>query len=276
MFEKWGDAQCAAYSQLKKSMEEMKDALQKATYNSPLIFIVDELDRCSPTFAIKTLEVIKHLLNVEGVTFVLAVDMKQLCAAVKKFYGQEIDADGYICKIFDYVTMMPNSSKRDYIIYKCKNSSWQLNNGDIRLQVLDFPECTLRIIDSLFIAFEILFKTTLSLYQDNTDAYELYFYCLFLKFCHRDVFDNLVRKNMPADYSEINHGVKLPSTIGKFFTYSSVKIAEGNAKQKGSDSMLFSYDLNKFHEIKHLTYGQYIHQQLEMFNYVMPTENSDA
>ena len=30
--------------------------------------------------------------------------------------------------------------------------------------------------------------------------------------------------------------------------------------------MLFSYDLNKFHEIKHLTYGQYIHQQLEMYN----------
>jgi len=109
LFEKWGDAQCAAYS------EEMKDALQKATYNSPLIFIVDELDRCSPTFAIKTLEVIKHLLNVEGVTFVLAVDMKQLTAAVRKFYGQGIDAEGYICKIFDYITMMPLPNGEDYI-----------------------------------------------------------------------------------------------------------------------------------------------------------------
>lgn len=42
------------------------------------------------------------------------------------------------------------------------------------------------------------------------------------------------------------------------------------------NNLLFVPDLKKFSQIKHLTYGQYIHQQLEMFNYVMPTENSDA
>lgn len=40
----------------------------------PLVFIVDELDRCNPTFAVKVLERIKHLFAIPHIVFVLAID----------------------------------------------------------------------------------------------------------------------------------------------------------------------------------------------------------
>jgi predicted KAP-like P-loop ATPase len=45
---------------------------------SPLVFFIDEMDRCRPDFAIALLERIKHLFNVNRVVFVLAVDRAQL------------------------------------------------------------------------------------------------------------------------------------------------------------------------------------------------------
>lgn len=42
--------------------------------NKKLVIIVDELDRCKPTFAIQTLEIVKHLFDIENVVFFFAVD----------------------------------------------------------------------------------------------------------------------------------------------------------------------------------------------------------
>ncbi len=47
-------------------------------YETPLIVMVDELDRCKPSFAVALLETIKHLFCVQGVVFVLAIEAKQL------------------------------------------------------------------------------------------------------------------------------------------------------------------------------------------------------
>jgi len=60
----------------------------------PLIFIVDELDRCRPTFAIETLERIKHLFNIDHIVFVLGIDREQLGHSIKSVYGN-IDVGNY-------------------------------------------------------------------------------------------------------------------------------------------------------------------------------------
>jgi predicted KAP-like P-loop ATPase len=46
--------------------------------NAPLTIIIDELDRCRPSFAVETLEKIKHLFSVPNIAFVLVINKPQL------------------------------------------------------------------------------------------------------------------------------------------------------------------------------------------------------
>ena len=69
---------------MKADMEEFRSRLEelaekhKQDFDFPLLFLVDELDRCRPDFALMFLETIKHLFDTPGVVFVLAVDRQQL------------------------------------------------------------------------------------------------------------------------------------------------------------------------------------------------------
>ena len=66
----------------REQLAEMAEGLaNKASKNfsdeqrRPLVFIVDELDRCRPPFAVNLLERVKHLFSVPGVVFVLVTNL---------------------------------------------------------------------------------------------------------------------------------------------------------------------------------------------------------
>ncbi|HVW64133.1 MAG TPA: P-loop NTPase fold protein [Nitrosospira sp.] len=73
----------------------------------PLVIIIDELDRCRPTYAVEVLEKIKHLFSVENVVFVLAMNKQQLEESIKSVYGQNIDAHTYLQKFITIETRLP-------------------------------------------------------------------------------------------------------------------------------------------------------------------------
>ena len=54
---------------------------------TPLIFIIDELDRCKPSFALSVLERMKHVFSADGVCFVLVTNLDELTAMVRHAYG---------------------------------------------------------------------------------------------------------------------------------------------------------------------------------------------
>jgi hypothetical protein len=54
---------------------------------APLIFIVDELDRCRPSYALSLLERIKHVFSTHNVCFVLVTNVDSLAAMAEKTYG---------------------------------------------------------------------------------------------------------------------------------------------------------------------------------------------
>jgi energy-coupling factor transporter ATP-binding protein EcfA2 len=92
--------------------------------NVPLIFIVDELDRCKPPFALDLLEKIKHIFSVPGVHFVLVTHLTQLENFVRLSYGNEIDARTYLQKFYNLIVHLPGDGKyeherisRKYIAY---------------------------------------------------------------------------------------------------------------------------------------------------------------
>jgi len=68
---------------------------------SHLYIFVDELDRCRPTYSIELLERIKHLLDIEGLIFILALDKQQLAHSVKGVYGENFEALGYLRRFID-------------------------------------------------------------------------------------------------------------------------------------------------------------------------------
>jgi hypothetical protein len=63
---------------------------------APIVVVVDELDRCRPTYAIKLLEEIKHLFDVPGMVFVLGMHGEQLAHSVAAAYGSKFDATSYL------------------------------------------------------------------------------------------------------------------------------------------------------------------------------------
>ena len=78
--------------------------------DNPLIIIIDELDRCKPTFAVEIIEKIKHLFSVKNVVFVLVMNKEQLEESIKSVYGQNIDAHIYLQKFINLEAKIPKRS----------------------------------------------------------------------------------------------------------------------------------------------------------------------
>lgn len=88
----------------KRELAELAGKLDK-----PLVFIIDELDRCRPDFAIRLIERVKHFFDIPKIVFVLVMNKPQLSQSVQNFYGYEaeITAD-YFEKFIDLTIKFPN------------------------------------------------------------------------------------------------------------------------------------------------------------------------
>jgi hypothetical protein len=101
-----------AFEGFKTALEEVAVALSardetQNTVKVPLIFIIDELDRCRPTFSLELLEKIKHFFSVERVVFVLVASLDQLEKSVRYAYGSDIDAKTYLEKFYHLRLLFP-------------------------------------------------------------------------------------------------------------------------------------------------------------------------
>ena len=82
---------------------------------APVVFIIDELDRCKPPFALALIEVIKHFFSVPGIVFLIVTHMDQLANAVRAAYGSEIDAPGYLEKFYHLRVLPPEGRDGDHL-----------------------------------------------------------------------------------------------------------------------------------------------------------------
>ena len=89
----------------KKELTQLADKLEK-----PLVFIIDELDRCRPDFAIRLIERIKHFFDIPKIVFVLVMNKKQFIMSIKHFYGYDDDSSKiYLDKFVDFEIPLLNS-----------------------------------------------------------------------------------------------------------------------------------------------------------------------
>ena len=99
----------------RRVLQDMAAALSEANENRPLMVMIDELDRCRPSYAVELLEVAKHLFSVDRIVFVLAVNCDQLAHSVKALYGNDFDAEGYLRRLFDVDFQLPEPDRQAFI-----------------------------------------------------------------------------------------------------------------------------------------------------------------
>ena len=85
---------------IRKKFEELVDILIEDKADRLVLFI-DELDRCSPTFAMKLLERIKFVFGYEKIIVVFSTNVEQLGNMVKKLYGEGTDGYAYLSRFYD-------------------------------------------------------------------------------------------------------------------------------------------------------------------------------
>ncbi|MGF1649318.1 MAG: P-loop NTPase fold protein, partial [Hyphomicrobiaceae bacterium] len=97
-----------------KAMQDFRVALTELIEGSnpnhptPLVIVIDELDRCRPDYALEILEVVKHFFAVPMVHFVLGVNLASLENSVKARYGPEADATAYLQKFISLTFTLPD------------------------------------------------------------------------------------------------------------------------------------------------------------------------
>ena len=118
----YAEARMSEYQGAQQSVEAFQDALQnmaktlsESHQGRPLVVMIDELDRCRPSYAVELLETAKHLFAVNNLVFVLAVNRAELAHSIKALYGSGFDAEGYLGRFFDVDFVLPAPGRDAFI-----------------------------------------------------------------------------------------------------------------------------------------------------------------
>ena len=142
-----------------------------------MLLIVDELDRCLPTYAIKVLERLHHLFDgIENVIIVLAIDSIQLEHSIQEIYGENVDTKNYLKKFIDFSLKVDDGSVQEKLSACYRDYFDQFEASEYILdqvtRIIQLSEIRIRslekMIDKLYLIHRIVF-------QDQEDARVLLF-----------------------------------------------------------------------------------------------------
>lgn len=113
-----------AIDTFRHSLEDLVNSMcNEGVIHRPMYVFIDELDRCRPDYAIRLLEGIKHLFNVNGVVFVVSTNLDQLSKAVGAVYGSSFNGALYLKRFFDIEFELPEPDRLSFIKSVISSSS---------------------------------------------------------------------------------------------------------------------------------------------------------
>lgn len=148
--------------------------------NIPVIVLVDELDRCRPTYAVELLEVVKHFFQTKNFVFIIASDTQQLEHSIQSVYGNKFESTKYLKRFFNREARLPVPDIKSYIstsdfnlknyptenivlIPNIKNTNYVQNITNVllsfKLEIRDIDQIISKIISCLRSASHIKVKT---------------------------------------------------------------------------------------------------------------------
>jgi hypothetical protein len=166
-----------------------------------LVIVIDELDRCRPSFALEVLEKIKHLFSVKNVVFLLVMHKQQLEEAIKSVYGANIDAHTYLQKFINIETSIPKrltdrySNDMELYIKKLLKLHEITTWGDDR-HIADFLfplaqhfNLSLRQLEKVFTNLAIIYGTS---GENHLRLVQIIVFIAVIKVVKPDIFENLL------------------------------------------------------------------------------------
>lgn len=170
----------------------------------PLIFIIDELDRCRPDYAVKVLEIIKHIFAVPNILFVLAIDKEQLEHSINGFYRSEkINSNEYLRRFIDLEYSLPSVSKVDFISFRLKELDFldylidSIGNSTKMIYDLIQGVCinlSLRQIDKFLIHLNIVVKSKFF----NGSSLRVILILIYIKINYPNLYKDLKKDNIES------------------------------------------------------------------------------
>lgn len=250
------------FSKQKTTFAEFRKALQSyiaenTTEDFPVVFFVDELDRCSPRFSVLVLERIKHLFDIPNVVFVLSVNKKQLEYAIQGYYGSAgIDASNYLRRFVDIEYSLPRPKGEDFCQYlydlygfdeifnhKERRQYYEFSSDADSFQsiakiLLSFSKIDLRTADKIFA------HTRLALMEFGKNSYivpDVFFLLCFLKIVNPTLYHNIVEEKYNAQ--------QLLNELEDFFPQTLLVMGDYNSSWKKFTytmaSFIFMYTLDE-------------------------------
>ncbi|WP_088868909.1 KAP family P-loop NTPase fold protein [Aeromonas veronii] len=131
----------------------------KKKKQAPAFILIDELDRCRPSYAVEMLETIKHIFDIQGVVFVLATDTEQLQHAIKVIYGEGFDAQNYLGRFFQRRFTLNRKSRREFIsnILEVRRLP---NGSNMVWPTLNNPRALLEVVTAVSDSLELSLRQT--------------------------------------------------------------------------------------------------------------------
>jgi len=198
------------YSERKKNINDFRLSLSKFVADSsngkPLVFIIDELDRCRPNYAVSILEQIKHFFIVPNIVFAISIDREQLEHAIKGVYGSEsINAEEYLRRFIDIEYTIPRPESSLFINYLFGFYNFEDNFNNYQKKD-DFKRCLSFVIESSKLTLrqqEKLFThvaTVLKISKNfSTEFVILLVILIYLRLMHKKLYEDIRYKRISIE-----------------------------------------------------------------------------
>ena len=111
-----GEDLLKAYNERCELRSRVSDLIDEAIVErgNVLVLMIDELDRCRPTFALRLLEEVKCLFEDDRLIIIYASNCEQLAHMVEKAYGNDVDGRAYLTRFYDYRVGLTGPLKENY------------------------------------------------------------------------------------------------------------------------------------------------------------------
>ena len=131
---------------ISKTNEEIDNLLHNHRNNTgkKVLFIIDDLDRCRPTFAVELLEAIKHSFNSNNALFIICANNEQLQYTIKKYYGESFNGYEYLDRFYDLVINLPEPDVERYIKYGLRLKDPDYWHNQIAIDIAKIDHMSLR------------------------------------------------------------------------------------------------------------------------------------
>ena len=104
---------------IEKDIQLVVKTLNQISKMMPIVFIVDELDRCLPENSIKTLERLHHILGkVDNSVTIISVFRAQLENSITQMFGDKIKPKEYLRKFLDFSLVLDEGVVDEEELYK--------------------------------------------------------------------------------------------------------------------------------------------------------------